>query len=211
MRRSVSGTGKISKPRSKPFGNLPTAGTPAVTRARRRRLKPAQRMGDAATHFDMLREYQAWFTGAMELYAEEAKACQQHLLKANVQWTGSPRRVKPKSAGPADRFVVNDRRRLGSDDIAARRTCGVLRCAASGTRLHRFSGLPSLERACPPVLRQDVTGPSATARSAARSQALSRSGLEVRHVLRQHHCTSTRCDPPAPKPFAGMSRARPCS
>jgi hypothetical protein len=53
-------------------------------------LETAKRMGEAATHFDMLREYQSWFTGAMELYAEEGKACQQQLLRAGVQLNARP-------------------------------------------------------------------------------------------------------------------------
>jgi hypothetical protein len=65
-------------------------------RSARAALETAKRMGDAATHFDMLREYQSWFTGAMELYAEEGRACQQQLLRAGVQLNPKP------EAGQAD-------------------------------------------------------------------------------------------------------------
>jgi hypothetical protein len=53
-------------------------------------LETAKRMSDAATHFDMLREYQSWFTGAMELYAEDGKAYHQQLLRAGVQLNAKP-------------------------------------------------------------------------------------------------------------------------
>jgi hypothetical protein len=80
--------------------------------ARRRKgaqaaLETAQRMGDAATHFDMLREYQSWFASAMELYAEEGKACQQQLLRAGAfSGTASRKRSEPTSVRPVDRSVV---------------------------------------------------------------------------------------------------------
>ena len=48
-------------------------------------LGAVKRMSDAETHFDILREYQNWLTGAMELFAEDGKACHQQLLRAGVQ------------------------------------------------------------------------------------------------------------------------------
>jgi hypothetical protein len=48
-------------------------------------IEAAKRMGDAATHFDIMREYQSWFTGAMEAFAEDSKAYQQQLLRAGFQ------------------------------------------------------------------------------------------------------------------------------
>jgi hypothetical protein len=34
-----------------------------------------------------MREYQSWFTGAMEAFAEDSKACQQHLMRTGFQLT----------------------------------------------------------------------------------------------------------------------------
>jgi hypothetical protein len=48
-------------------------------------IEAAKRMGDAATHFDILREYQSWLTAAMEAFAEDGKACQQQLMRTGFQ------------------------------------------------------------------------------------------------------------------------------
>ena len=53
-------------------------------------LEAAKRMGDASTHFDILREYQTWLTGAMEAFAEDGKACQQQLLRTGFQLNPRP-------------------------------------------------------------------------------------------------------------------------
>ena len=63
--------------------------------ARRRKntqaaLEAAKHIGDATTQFDILREYQNWLTGAMELLAEDGKAYQQQLLRAGVQLSPKP-------------------------------------------------------------------------------------------------------------------------
>jgi hypothetical protein len=50
-------------------------------------IEAVKRMGDATTHFDIMREYQSWFTGAMEAFAEDSKACQQHLMRTGFQLT----------------------------------------------------------------------------------------------------------------------------
>lgn len=48
-------------------------------------VEAAKHIGEAATPSDMLHEYQNWLTRAMELFAEDAKAYQQHVLKAGAQ------------------------------------------------------------------------------------------------------------------------------
>jgi hypothetical protein len=53
-------------------------------------LEAAKHIGDATTQFDILREYQNWLTGAMELLAEDGKAYQQQLLRAGVQLSPKP-------------------------------------------------------------------------------------------------------------------------
>jgi hypothetical protein len=47
-------------------------------------LEAAQRIGDAESPSDMLREYQNWLTREMELLAEDGKACQQQVLRAGA-------------------------------------------------------------------------------------------------------------------------------
>lgn len=42
-------------------------------------------MGDAETHFDIVREYQNWLTEAVELFTEDGKAYQQQLLRVGIQ------------------------------------------------------------------------------------------------------------------------------
>jgi hypothetical protein len=45
-------------------------------------LEAAKRIGDAATPFDILREYQDWMKGVTEGLMADGMACQQQLLKA---------------------------------------------------------------------------------------------------------------------------------
>ena len=48
-------------------------------------LETAKRMGEAATPFDITREYQDWMKGAMERLMADGMACQQQFLKAGAQ------------------------------------------------------------------------------------------------------------------------------
>ena len=50
----------------------------------------ARHISEAATPSDMLHEYQNWLTRATELLAEDAKAYQQHVLKAGSQLSANP-------------------------------------------------------------------------------------------------------------------------
>jgi hypothetical protein len=45
-------------------------------------LEAAKRIGDAATPFDIIREYQDWMKGVTERLMADGMACQQQLLKA---------------------------------------------------------------------------------------------------------------------------------
>jgi hypothetical protein len=47
-------------------------------------LEVAQRMGDAESPSDILREYQNWFRREIELLVEDGKAYQQHVLRAGA-------------------------------------------------------------------------------------------------------------------------------
>jgi hypothetical protein len=64
-------------------------------------LEAARRMGDAETHFDIVREYQNWLTGAMELLTEDGKAYQQQMLRVGIQLspTSELRRSDERRAG----------------------------------------------------------------------------------------------------------------
>ena len=53
-------------------------------------LEAAKHIGDAETPSDILREYQNWFTRAMELLAEDGKAYQQQVLKVGTQLSARP-------------------------------------------------------------------------------------------------------------------------
>jgi hypothetical protein len=53
-------------------------------------LEAAKHIGDADTPSDILREYQSWFTRAMELLAEDGKAYQQQVLRAGAQLSARP-------------------------------------------------------------------------------------------------------------------------
>jgi hypothetical protein len=53
-------------------------------------LEAAKHIGEAATPSDVFREYQSWFTRAMELFAEDGKAYQQQVLKAGANLTARP-------------------------------------------------------------------------------------------------------------------------
>jgi hypothetical protein len=53
-------------------------------------IEAVKRMGEAGTHFDILREYQTWLTGAIEALAEDGKACQQQLLRTGFQLNPKP-------------------------------------------------------------------------------------------------------------------------
>jgi hypothetical protein len=53
-------------------------------------IEAAKRMGDATTHFDIMREYQSWLTEAMEAFAEDGKACQQQLMRTGFQVNPKP-------------------------------------------------------------------------------------------------------------------------
>lgn len=48
-------------------------------------LETAKRFGEAATPFDITREYQDWIKGAMERLMADGMAYQQHLTKAGAQ------------------------------------------------------------------------------------------------------------------------------
>lgn len=54
-------------------------------KAMRAALEAAQHLGDADGPSDMLREYQSWLTREMEVLAEDGKAYQQHILKAEAR------------------------------------------------------------------------------------------------------------------------------
>jgi phasin protein len=63
--------------------------------ARRRKstqaaLEAAKHIGEAASPSDVFREYQNWFTRAMELLAEDGKAYQQQVLKAGANLSARP-------------------------------------------------------------------------------------------------------------------------
>jgi hypothetical protein len=53
-------------------------------------LEAAKHIGDADTPSDIVREYQSWFTRAMELLAEDGKAYQQQVLRAGAQLSARP-------------------------------------------------------------------------------------------------------------------------
>ena len=53
-------------------------------------LEAAKRIGDAATPSDVFREYQNWLGRAMELVAEDGKACQQQMLRAAAHVSAPP-------------------------------------------------------------------------------------------------------------------------
>ncbi len=53
-------------------------------------LEAAKHIGDADTPADILREYQSWFTRAMELLAEDGKAYQQQVLRAGARLSARP-------------------------------------------------------------------------------------------------------------------------
>ena len=53
-------------------------------------LEAAKRIGDANAPSDIFREYQSWFTRAMELLAEDGKAYQQHVLRAGAHLSARP-------------------------------------------------------------------------------------------------------------------------
>jgi hypothetical protein len=53
-------------------------------------LEAAQRIGDAQTPSDILREYQNWLTREMELLGEDGKAYQQQVLRAGAQLSAQP-------------------------------------------------------------------------------------------------------------------------
>jgi hypothetical protein len=53
-------------------------------------IEAVKRIGDATTHFDIMREYQSWLTGAMEAFTEDGKAYLQHLLRTGFQLNPKP-------------------------------------------------------------------------------------------------------------------------
>jgi cyclopropane fatty-acyl-phospholipid synthase-like methyltransferase len=53
-------------------------------------LEAAKYIGDANASSDIFREYQNWFTRAMELLAEDGKAYQQQVLRAGAQLSARP-------------------------------------------------------------------------------------------------------------------------
>ena len=53
-------------------------------------LEAARHIGDANAPSDMFREYQSWFTRAMELFSEDGKAYQQLVLRAGAQVSARP-------------------------------------------------------------------------------------------------------------------------
>ena len=58
-------------------------------------LEAAKHIGDADTPSDIFREYQSWFTRAMELLAEDGKAYQQQVLKAGANLSARPEAPHP--------------------------------------------------------------------------------------------------------------------
>ena len=59
-------------------------------RALQAALEAAKHIGDASAPSDIFREYQSWFTRAMELLAEDGKAYQQQVLRAGAQLGARP-------------------------------------------------------------------------------------------------------------------------
>jgi len=57
-------------------------------------LEATKHIGDADTPTDIFREYQSWFTRAMELFAEDGKAYQQQVLRAGAQLSARPEERK---------------------------------------------------------------------------------------------------------------------
>jgi hypothetical protein len=53
-------------------------------------LEAAKHIGNAASPTDIFQEYQGWLTRAMELLAEDGKACQQQVLRAGAQLSAKP-------------------------------------------------------------------------------------------------------------------------
>ena len=53
-------------------------------------LEAAKQICDAATPSDILREYQNWLSRAMEVLAEDGKACQQQLMRTGFQVNPKP-------------------------------------------------------------------------------------------------------------------------
>jgi hypothetical protein len=53
-------------------------------------LEAAKHISDADTPSDIFREYQSWFTRAMELLAEDGKAYQQQVLRVGAQLSARP-------------------------------------------------------------------------------------------------------------------------
>jgi hypothetical protein len=53
-------------------------------------LEAAKHIGDASAPSDIFREYQSWFTRAVELLAEDGKAYQQQVLRAGAQLGARP-------------------------------------------------------------------------------------------------------------------------
>ena len=53
-------------------------------------LETAKHIGDANAPSDILREYQSWFTRAMELLAEDGSAYQQQVLRAGAHLNARP-------------------------------------------------------------------------------------------------------------------------
>jgi hypothetical protein len=74
-------------------------------------LETAKRMGEAATPFDITREYQDWMKGAMERLMADGMACQQQFLKAGAQLGAHlPSSVNPAAKPDAQQ---SDERRSG--------------------------------------------------------------------------------------------------
>jgi hypothetical protein len=59
-------------------------------------LETAKRIGEAATPFDIAREYQDWVRGAMERLMADGMACQQQILKAGAQLSAQLPSAKPE-------------------------------------------------------------------------------------------------------------------
>jgi len=64
-------------------------------------LEAAKHIGEADTPTDIFREYQNWFTRAMELLAEDGKAYQQQVLRTGAQRSARPeaRQADERRAG----------------------------------------------------------------------------------------------------------------
>ncbi len=53
-------------------------------------LETTRNVSNASTLVDIVREYQNWFTAAMEVFTEDSKAYQQQMLRTGVHLNATP-------------------------------------------------------------------------------------------------------------------------